>query len=43
VRAIEYARDGDEFRPDDDLIRFVREDWEVIGEPKLIRTITSSS
>ena len=36
VRAIEYARDGDEFRPDDDLIRFIREDWEVLGNPETI-------
>lgn len=36
---IEYSRRGDEFRPDDDPIQFVRERWEVLGEPKLLRSI----
>jgi len=40
---IHYKRNGDEFRPDDDLIEFVREGWEIIGEPKLLRTIPASS
>jgi hypothetical protein len=43
VRVIEYERDGDEFRPDDDLIQFVREAWEVLGEPKVLRTIKAST
>lgn len=36
---IEYRRQGDEFRPDDDPLRFVREGWQVIGDPKVLRTI----
>lgn len=43
VFSIDYKRSGDEFRPDDDLIEFVSEGWEVIGVPKIIRTIPSSS
>lgn len=35
---MEYRRKGDEFRPDDDPIEFVRERWEVIGEPKVLPT-----
>jgi hypothetical protein len=40
---IEYRREGDEFRPDDDPIEFVRERWEVIGDPKPLKdqTITA--
>jgi hypothetical protein len=36
---IEYQRQGDEFRSDDDPIDFVREGWEVIGDPKVLRVI----
>jgi hypothetical protein len=43
ARVIEYERDGDEFRPDDDLIQFVREGWEVIGDPKVLRVIPAST
>jgi len=39
VWVVDYARKGDEFRPDDDPIDFVGEKWKVIGEPKLIRKI----
>lgn len=39
---MEYRRQGDEFRPDDDPIQFVRERWEVLGDPKVLRTITPS-
>ena len=37
---MEFKRKGDEFRPDDDPIEFIRERWEVIGEPKVLRTIS---
>jgi hypothetical protein len=38
---IEHRRSGDEFRPDDDPIDFVRERWEVLRDPKIIRVIPS--
>ncbi len=41
AKVIEYYRSGDEFRPDDDPIQFVRERWEVLGEPQVIRVIPS--
>jgi hypothetical protein len=37
VRAIYHARQGDEYRPEDDPIRFVKEQWEVLGDPLVIR------
>ena len=40
---INYKRQGDEFRPDDDMIEFVGEGWQIIGEPKLLRVIPASS
>lgn len=39
VWTVEYARKGDEYRPDDDPMDFVGEKWKVLGEPKLIRKI----
>ena len=39
VWMVDYARKGDEFRPDDDPIEFVTERWKVNGEPKLVRKI----
>lgn len=39
VWAVDYARQGDEFRPDDDPIAFVGEKWKVLGEPKIIPKI----
>jgi hypothetical protein len=34
-----YERLGDEFRPDDDVIRFLREGWRIDGEPTMLRVI----
>ncbi|MCC7136968.1 MAG: hypothetical protein IT460_00900 [Planctomycetes bacterium] len=39
---MEYRRQGDEFRPDDDPIQFAGERWEVIGDPKVIRVIPAA-
>jgi len=39
VWAVDYARKGDEFRPDDDPIEFVGEKWKVLGEPRVIPKI----
>ena len=39
ARAIYYSRQGDEFRPEDDPIRFDKEQWEVLGDPLVIRKI----
>jgi hypothetical protein len=39
VRAIYYSRQGDEFRPEDDPIRFVKEQWEVLGDPVVINRL----
>lgn len=36
-----YTRSGDEFRPDDDPLKGGRERWEVLGEPVVIRVISS--
>jgi len=35
---MEFSRKGDEFRPDDDPIEFIRERWEVLGDPKVLPT-----
>ena len=34
-----YTRLGDEYRPDDDLIRFEKEHWTITGDVKLLRKI----
>lgn len=34
-----YERLGDEFRPEDDLIRFKGEGWMVVGNPKKLRGV----
>lgn len=39
VWAVDFARKGDEFRPDDDPITFVGERWTVLGTPKYVRTV----
>lgn len=36
---MEYERLGDEFHANDNPIDFVREQWEILGEPKLERVI----
>jgi hypothetical protein len=38
--AVDWQREGDEFRPELDTIDFVREGWKVIGEPVVFRTVT---
>ena len=38
-----YERLGDEIRPEDDLITFVKQGWKVEGEPKYLRTVSAKS
>lgn len=42
VWSMDYRREGDEFRPDDDPILFAGESWKVVGSPKYIRTVKAA-
>ena len=35
-----YERLGDEFRAEDDLIKFKNEGWRIQGNPKKLRSVT---
>jgi hypothetical protein len=41
--SMEWRREGDEFRPEDDIIEFVREGWKILGDPVVLRTVKVSS
>ncbi len=42
VWSMDYRRQGDEFRPDDDPIAFSGEGWKIVGNPKYIRTVKAA-
>ncbi len=42
VWSMDFRRQGDEFRPDDDPIAFAGEGWKIVGNPKYIRTVKAA-